>query len=70
MENCSISDMILERHPVSLFPESKLKSLQEKQFIKLINQEIIVREKSKLLIDFMSIESNFSNHRAYFKTFP
>lgn len=43
--------------------DATLKSLQEKQFIKLINQEIIVREKSKLLIDFMSIESNFSNHR-------
>ena len=32
VENCSISDMILERHPVSLFPESKIKSLQEKYF--------------------------------------
>lgn len=32
VENCSIRDMILERHPVSIFPESKLKSLQEKYF--------------------------------------
>jgi len=38
-------------------------SLQEKQFIKLIDQEIILREKSKLLLEFLSIESSYSNYK-------
>ena len=38
-------------------------SLQEKQFIKLIEQEIILREKSKLLLDFLSIESSYSDYK-------
>ena len=40
-----------------------LEFLQEKQFIKLVNHEIIIREKSKLLLDFLSIESNYSNYK-------
>lgn len=38
-------------------------SLQEKQFVKLIDQEVILREKSKLLLDFLSIENNYSNYK-------
>jgi len=42
-------------------------NLQEKQFIKIIkdNEEtvIIVREKGKLLLDFLSIESSYSNYK-------
>ena len=38
-------------------------SLQEKQFIKLIDQEVILREKSKLLLDFLSIESSYSDYK-------
>lgn len=38
-------------------------ALQEKQFIKLIDTEVILREKSKLLLDFLSIESNYSNYK-------
>lgn len=38
-------------------------SLQEKQFIKLIDKEVIVREKTKLLLDFLSIESSYSNYK-------
>jgi hypothetical protein len=37
--------------------------LQEKQFIKLIDQEIIFREKGKLLLDFLSIESSYSDYK-------
>ena len=44
-----------------------LNSLQEKQFIKIIkdNEETItiIREKSKLLIDFLSIESSQSDYK-------
>ena len=40
-----------------------LEFLQENQFIKLVNHEIIIREKSKLLLDFLSIESNYSNYK-------
>ena len=39
-------------------------SLQEKQFIKLIDQEVILREKSKLLLDFLSIESSYSDYKS------
>ena len=44
------------------FDDIILNELQDKQFIKLIEKEIILREKSKLLIDFLSIESNL-NHK-------
>ena len=40
-----------------------LEKLQEKQFIKIITySEVILREKSKLLLDFLSIESDL-NHK-------
>jgi hypothetical protein len=45
------------------FDDNVLNDLQEKQFIKLIDKETILREKSKLLIDFLSIESNYSNYK-------
>lgn len=43
-------------------------NLQEKQFIKIIEHNdspitTILREKSKLLLDFLSIESNYSNYK-------
>lgn len=38
-------------------------SLQDKQFVKLIDTEVILREKSKLLLDFLSIENNYSNYK-------
>ena len=44
-----------------------LHDLQEKQFVKLIIDKFgttqILREKSKLLLDFLSIESNYSNYK-------
>ena len=41
-----------------------LEKLQEKQFIKIITySEVILREKSKLLLDFLSIESNYSDYK-------
>ena len=44
-----------------------LNSLQEKQFIKRIEDNWgtinVLREKSKLLLDFLSIESNYSNYK-------
>ena len=44
-----------------------LNSLQDKQFIKRIQDSFgtvnILREKSKLLLDFLSIESNYSNYK-------
>ena len=44
-----------------------LHKLQEKQFVKLIIDKFgtntIIREKGKLLIDFLSIESNYSNYK-------
>lgn len=45
------------------FDDSVLNELQDKQFIKLIDKEVIVREKSKLLLDFLSIESSHSNYK-------
>ena len=44
-------------------PTGELISLQEKQFIKLIDQEIIIREKAKLLLEFLSIESSYSDYK-------
>lgn len=42
-----------------------LEKLQEKQFIKIITySEVILREKSKLLLDFLSIESNYSDYKS------
>lgn len=44
-----------------------LHNLQEKQFVKLIIDKFgtntIIREKSKLLLDFLSIESNYPNYK-------
>lgn len=44
-----------------------LHDLQEKQFVKLIVDKFgttqILREKGKLLLDFLSIESNYSNYK-------
>lgn len=44
-----------------------LNSLQDKQFIKRVQDGFgtinIVREKGKLLLDFLSIESNYSNYK-------
>ena len=45
------------------FDDIVLNELQDKQFIKLINNETILREKGKLLINFLSIESNYSNYK-------
>lgn len=45
------------------FDDIVLNELQDKQFIKLIDKEVIVREKSKLLLDFLSIESSYSNYK-------
>jgi hypothetical protein len=44
-------------------PYNVLCSLQEKQLVKLIDNETIVREKAKLLLNFVSIESSISNHK-------
>ena len=38
-------------------------SLEQKGFIKKNLSEVILREKSKLLLDFLSIESNYSNYK-------
>lgn len=38
-------------------------SLEAKGFIKRNLSEVILREKSKLLLDFLSIESNYSNYK-------
>lgn len=40
-----------------------LMSLQEKQFIKLIEQDFIIREKGRMLLEFLSIESNYSDYK-------
>ena len=45
------------------FDDIVLNELQDKQFIKLINNETILREKGKLLVNFLSIESNYSNYK-------
>ena len=45
------------------FDNIVLNELQDKQFIKLINKEVIVREKTKLLIDFLSIENSYSDYK-------
>ncbi len=48
-------------------PDNILSDLQDKQFIKIVkdgNETIkVVREKSKLLIDFLSIESSYSDYK-------
>ena len=46
------------------FDDIVLNELQNKQFIKLIDKEVILREKSKLLLDFLSIESNYSDYKS------
>lgn len=43
--------------------EDQFHELEEKQFVKIINREIILREKSKLLLDFLSIESSYSDYK-------
>lgn len=43
--------------------ETWFTSLEVKGFIKRNFSEIILREKSKLLLDFLSIESNYSNYK-------
>ena len=43
--------------------ELSYQSLESKGFIKINDIEIILREKSKLLLDFLSIESNYSNYK-------
>ena len=43
--------------------ESWFTSLEQKGFIKRNLSEVILREKSKLLLDFLSIESNYSNYK-------
>lgn len=59
-----ISLLTLVEVDVGSQPDLKiLNSLQEKQFIKLIDSEVILREKGKLLIDFLSIESSYSNYK-------
>ena len=45
------------------FDDIVLNELQNKQFIKLIDKEVIIREKTKLLIDFLSIESSYSDYK-------
>lgn len=37
--------------------------LQDNGYIKLIGEDFIIREKGKLLLDFLSIESNYSNYK-------
>ena len=43
--------------------QDQFHELEKKQFVKIIDNEIIIREKSKLLINFLSIESNYSNYK-------
>ena len=43
--------------------KSRFTSLEQKGFIKKNLSEVILREKSKLLLDFLSIESNYSNYK-------
>ena len=43
--------------------ESWFTSLEQKGFIKRNLSEVILREKSKLLLDFLSIESSYSNYK-------
>ena len=45
------------------FDNIVLNELQDKQFIKLIDKEVIIREKSKLLLDFLSIENSYSDYK-------
>ena len=43
--------------------QDQFHDLEKKQFVKIIDNEIILREKSKLLLNFLSIESNYSNYK-------
>jgi len=43
--------------------ELSYQTLESKGFIKINGIEIILREKSKLLLDFLSIDSNYSNYK-------
>jgi len=43
--------------------ETWFTSLEFKGFIKRSNSEVILREKGKLLLNFLSIESNYSNYK-------
>jgi len=38
-------------------------SLQDNGYIKLIGEDFIIREKGRLLLDFLSIESSYSNYK-------
>ena len=43
--------------------ELQYQTLESKGFIKINGIDVILREKSKLLLDFLSIESNYSNYK-------
>lgn len=71
-QNLSIIEFISLLHlmeiDVGFEPDlSTLHNLQEKQFVKLIEDKsgtvTILREKTKLLLDFLSIESSYSNYK-------
>lgn len=71
-QNLSIDEFLILIHgDEKLYNDSLylLKSLEEKQFIKIINNEkILLREKAKLLIELVSIEKlKFSNQTKSFK---
>ena len=71
-QNLSIDEFLILIHgDEKLYNDSPylLKSLEEKQFIKIINSEkILLREKAKLLIELISIEKlKFSNQTKSFK---
>jgi hypothetical protein len=71
-QNLSIDEFLILIHgEEKLYNDSPylLKSLEEKQFIKIINNEkILLREKAKLLIELVSIEKlKFSNQTKSFK---
>lgn len=53
----------LKNDNISSLFEDQFHGLEEKQFVKIIDNEIILREKSKLLLNFLSIESNYSNYK-------
>ena len=56
--------MLVYRHAHSLEP-NQYDNLHNKLFVKYNYQDgyVELREKSKLLLDFLSIESNYSNHK-------
>jgi hypothetical protein len=65
--NLSINEfLVLIHHEEKLYNNSMnvLKPLEEKQFIKIIsNEEIVLREKGKLLLELISIEKISSNNK-------